>query len=127
VPKALTTGPALVSEPTALRPFPAPNRLQIVVAANADRVGTATSAARSSPRPSGSSPGGKAAAAELPGLRVLDLPEEFAVCADHGLTVLAGSPQQEAAAGWFAMFTVSPEGQAILARWGFAPVAAPAS
>ncbi len=70
---------------------------------------------------------GTAAAQELSGLQVLNLPNELAVGADYGLVVLKGSPEQEEAAGRFAMFVLSPEGQAILARWGFVPVAAPAS
>ena len=70
---------------------------------------------------------GKAAAAELPGLRVVELPKELAVDADDGLVVLRGPAEQEAAAARFAMFVLSPEGQAILARWGFAPATAPAS
>ena len=70
---------------------------------------------------------GKAAAAELPGLRVVDLPKELAVGADRSLAVLKGPADREAAAGRFAMFVLSPAGQAILARWGFAPAVAPAS
>jgi molybdate transport system substrate-binding protein len=57
---------------------------------------------------------------------VVALPKELAVGADYGLVVLKGPAEQEAAAGRFAMFVLSPEGQAILARWGFTPVAAPA-
>jgi molybdate transport system substrate-binding protein len=70
---------------------------------------------------------GQTAAAELAGLAVVDLPDELAVGADYGLTVLDGPPEQEAAASRFALFLLSPEGQAILSRWGFAPVAAPAA
>ena len=70
---------------------------------------------------------GEAAAAELPGLQVVELPKELAVDADDGLVVLRGPAEQEAAAARFAMFVLSPEGQAILARWGFAPATAPAS
>ena len=69
---------------------------------------------------------GKVAAGELPGLTVVDLPDGLAVGADYGLTVLKGPADQEAAAARFAMFILSPAGQAILARWGFTPVAAPA-
>ena len=70
--------------------------------------------------------GGEAAAAELPGLRVVELPKGLAVDADDGLVVLKGPAEREAAAGRFALFVLSPEGQAILARWGFAPATAPA-
>ena len=57
---------------------------------------------------------------------MVDLPDGLAVGADYGLTVLKGPADQEAAAARFAMFILSPAGQAILARWGFTPVAAPA-
>ena len=70
---------------------------------------------------------GKVAADELAGLQVLALPDALAVGADYGLTVLAGPPEQQAAAARFAMFVLSPSGRAILAKWGFLPVAAPAS
>jgi molybdenum ABC transporter molybdate-binding protein len=70
--------------------------------------------------------GGRAAAAELPGLRVVEPPAGLAVDADYGLAVLKGPAEREAAAGRLALFLLSPEGQAILARWGFAPVTAPA-
>ena len=63
---------------------------------------------------------GKVAAAELPGLQVLELPDALAVGADYGLAVLNGPPEQRAAAGAFAMFILSPAGQDILAR-GFGP------
>jgi molybdenum ABC transporter molybdate-binding protein len=69
---------------------------------------------------------GKVAAAELPGLQVVDLPRDLAVGADYGLAVLKGPAEQEAAATRFAMFLLSPEGQAILGRWGFTPLTAPA-
>jgi ABC-type molybdate transport system substrate-binding protein len=58
---------------------------------------------------------------------VVELPKELAVGADCTLAVLRGPADQEAAAGRFAMFVLSPAGQAILARWGFAPAVAPAS
>ena len=70
---------------------------------------------------------GNVAAAELPGLQVLELPDALAVGADYGLAVLDGPGDQQAAAARFAMFILSPDGQAILARWGFRPVSAPVS
>ncbi len=70
---------------------------------------------------------GLVAAAELPGLTVTELPGMLSVGADYGLTVLTSPVDQEAAAARFAMFVLSPDGQAILARWGFTPVAAPGS
>jgi molybdate transport system substrate-binding protein len=62
---------------------------------------------------------GKNAAGKLQGLQVVNLPQELTVGADYGFAVLTGSAEQEAQAGRFAMFMLSPEGQAILARWGF--------
>jgi molybdate transport system substrate-binding protein len=57
------------------------------------------------------------AAAENPGQRVVALPDPLAVGADYGLTVMAtASP----AAYRFAMFILSPDGQRILAKHGFA-------
>ena len=64
---------------------------------------------------------GREAASQLPGLRMLPLPDAISVGADYGLTVL--SPRPEAAR--LAMFFLSPRGQTILARHGFTPVAAP--
>lgn len=50
------------------------------------------------------------------GLAITSVP--LAVGADYGLTVLRGTPP---AAAQFARFIVSPDGQAILERHGFAP------
>jgi molybdate transport system substrate-binding protein len=60
------------------------------------------------------------AKAELPDLKAVEPPPELAVAADFGLTVITGAP---AAAGAFARFVQSPDGQAILKRNGFAPAA----
>jgi ABC-type molybdate transport system substrate-binding protein len=48
----------------------------------------------------------------------VELPDELAVGADYGLTVIngAGPPAQK-----FADYIMSSEGQSILARHGFAP------
>lgn len=56
-------------------------------------------------------------AKEQPGIAMLRLPDQLAVGADYGLTVLnKASPN-----GYrFAMYVLSPQGQAILARHGFA-------
>ncbi len=62
---------------------------------------------------------GAQAAREVPGLTVQDLPDALAVGADYGLALL--SPRPEAVR--LALFTLSPAGQAILARHGFTPVA----
>lgn len=55
---------------------------------------------------------------EAPALRVVPLPAPLAVGADYGLTVLAGA--DAARAGRLVSFILSPDGQAILARHGFA-------
>ncbi|NNM74735.1 molybdate ABC transporter substrate-binding protein [Enterovirga aerilata] len=60
---------------------------------------------------------------EVPGASSVQLPEEIAVGADYGLTVMRGA--SEAAYG-LALFILSPDGQAILARHGFTTVGAPA-
>ena len=57
------------------------------------------------------------AAAENPGQRVVALPDALAVGADYGLTVMANAAP---AAYRFAMFILSPDGQRILAKHGFA-------
>lgn len=61
---------------------------------------------------------GAVARRELPGTGVHDLPQELAVGADYGLALLSRRPE----AVRLALFTLSPAGQAILARHGFAPV-----
>ena len=55
---------------------------------------------------------------ENPGQREVALPEQLAVGADYGLTVMNGAP---AAAQRFADFIVSAEGQRIILRHGFSP------
>jgi ABC-type molybdate transport system substrate-binding protein len=55
---------------------------------------------------------------ENPGQQIVQVPEALAVGADYGLTVIKGvRPQAER----FADFVLAPVGQAILARYGFAP------
>jgi len=57
------------------------------------------------------------AKAEAPALQIVSVPEELAVGADYGLTVIAGArPEAER----FAQFVLSEPGQAILVRHGFA-------
>jgi len=58
------------------------------------------------------------AAREQPRLQVLTLPESINVSASYGITVLNGAPDS---AQRFVDFTLSPAGQALLARHGFAP------
>lgn len=55
---------------------------------------------------------------ENPGQQVVALPDDLAVGADYGLTVIHGASAQ---AGQFAEYILSPDGQRILARHGFAP------
>jgi ABC-type molybdate transport system substrate-binding protein len=62
------------------------------------------------------------AAREVPGLKVVSVPPALAVGADYGLVVLSARPE----AARLALFILSPPGQAILARHGFAaPLTAP--
>jgi molybdate transport system substrate-binding protein len=65
----------------------------------------------------------KLAAAEVAGLKSVQLPEELAVGADYGLIVLnAESPD-----AWrLAMFILGPDGQTILGDYGFAVGGTPA-
>ncbi len=58
-------------------------------------------------------------AGQTPGtLRAVDIPSKLNVTARYPIAVLADS-QQSALAGQFVEFVLSPEGQTILARWGF--------
>jgi molybdate transport system substrate-binding protein len=56
------------------------------------------------------------ASRENPGQRMVALPDELAVGADYGLTVLSSAPTS---AYGFAMFVLSGEGQRVLAEFGF--------
>lgn len=60
----------------------------------------------------------QAATHENPGQRMVTLPEQLAVGADYGLTVMNGAP---AVAQRLADFILSAEGQRILMRHGFSP------
>ncbi len=53
---------------------------------------------------------------EVPSLQIVAIPPELAVGADYGLTLLRGA---SAEAANFAMFVLSPAGQAVLKRSGF--------
>ena len=55
---------------------------------------------------------------ENPGQQIVNLPDNLAVGADYGLTVLSSS---SSAAKQFANFIMSSEGQAILMKHGFTP------
>lgn len=56
---------------------------------------------------------------EIPGLRIVQVPEELAVSAQYGLTVIKDARLH---AAQFAEFVLSRRGQEILARHGFTPV-----
>jgi molybdenum ABC transporter molybdate-binding protein len=60
---------------------------------------------------------GLAAQRQFPGQQRVDLPDALSVGADYGLTVMNRAPP---AARAFAAYILSPDGQAILARHGFA-------
>lgn len=59
---------------------------------------------------------GKAAAGEGVSLTVANLPEKLAQSADYGLVVLSKAHTE---ASQLALFILSEQGQAILAKWGF--------
>ena len=59
-----------------------------------------------------------AAQKQNPGQQIVALPDNLSVGANYGLTVIDGAPP---AAQRFANFIVSPEGEAVLASYGFAP------
>jgi molybdate transport system substrate-binding protein len=59
-----------------------------------------------------------AAQKENPGQQIVNLPDNLAVGADYGLTVISGSSPE---AQQFADFIMSPEAQAILMMHGFTP------
>ncbi len=55
------------------------------------------------------------AAQEVPGLKVVAVPDDLNVAADYGLTVLKGKE----AGGALADYVLSAKGQAVLNRYGF--------
>lgn len=60
---------------------------------------------------------------EVPALQIVPIPAELSVGADYGLIVLDGAPME----AWrLAMFLLAPEGQSILARYGFVAQGVPA-
>ena len=58
------------------------------------------------------------AAREQPGQRSVSVPEAINVSASYGVTILNGASDD---ARRFVDFVLSPAGQAVLARHGFAP------
>lgn len=55
---------------------------------------------------------------EMPELKIVTVPPELAVGADYGLIVLDGAP---AGAKRLALYILGPEGQTVLAEYGFEP------
>ena len=68
--------------------------------------------------------GARLTQSQIPGLQFVDVPRQIANRPEFGLAVLKGADPRAAD---FALFMLSPEGQQIFARYGFAPVALPAS
>jgi molybdenum ABC transporter molybdate-binding protein len=62
------------------------------------------------------------ARAEVPGLQIVAIPDDLAVGADYGLTVIVGARRE---AERLAQFVLSAAGQSILARHGFTAVTQP--
>ena len=60
----------------------------------------------------------RAARKQYPGQQIIELQDDLSVGADYGLAVIDGAPP---AARSFANFIVSPDGEAILSGYGFAP------
>jgi molybdate transport system substrate-binding protein len=63
-------------------------------------------------------------AKELPSLQIVAIPPEIRTGPEYGLAILKDAPPQ---ATGFALFILSPEGQAILAKYGFLPVGLPST
>lgn len=63
------------------------------------------------------------ARSDVPDLQIVALPNDLSVGADYGLIVLRDAPP---AAWHLAMYILSPEGQAVLAKYGFDAAARPA-
>ena len=57
-------------------------------------------------------------------LRVAEVPREIATGPEYGLAVLRGA---DSGATDLALFMLSPDGQQIFSRYGFAPIALPAA
>lgn len=57
-------------------------------------------------------------------LLTIDIPAQASVVAEYPIAALAGAPSPAQAAE-FVDFVLSPEGQSILKKWGFTPVATP--
>ena len=55
-----------------------------------------------------------------PDLKSIEIPDNFNVIAKYPLAVVAKSSNSELAAA-FVQYVLSPEGQAVLQKWGFAP------
>jgi len=64
---------------------------------------------------------GTSAQKQLPGLSVVRMPPSLDIEADYGMAILTGDSAGKAAAEGFARFILSPEAQAVLVKYGFAP------
>ncbi len=53
---------------------------------------------------------------EVPGLQIVAVPDALSVGADYGITLIAGASE---AAALLADFILGPDGQKVLARFGF--------
>jgi molybdate transport system substrate-binding protein len=67
--------------------------------------------------------GAKSRLSQMPELQVAEVPREIAAGPEYGLAVLEGANPKTAD---FALFMLSPDGQQILSRYGFAPIGLPA-
>jgi len=67
--------------------------------------------------------GAKSRVAQMPELQVAEVPREIAAGPEYGLAVLQGANPKAAD---LALFILSPDGQQILSRDGFAPIGLPA-
>ena len=68
--------------------------------------------------------GAKSRVSQMPELQVAAVPREIAAGPEYGLAVLKGA---NPGAADFALLMLSPDGQQILSRYGFAPIGLPAS
>jgi molybdate transport system substrate-binding protein len=68
--------------------------------------------------------GAKSRLSQMAELQVAEVPHEIAAGPEYGLAVLTGGVSSAAD---LALFMLSPEGQQIFFRYGFAPIALPAS
>lgn len=61
-------------------------------------------------------------ASAAPELKTIEIPTDFNVVAKYPIAALIGSPQQDLAAEFIA-YVLSSDGQSIMQKWGFTPIA----